>query len=425
MTVAAFEGPAGTGKTHSLMSQLREALPGRLSASHERVLALTFMHGSRRRLDARLHEIDGLATRFEATTVDSFAWRLVQRWRALARSLGHAVPAEEQYNQTCALAAALLARPAVAAWVSMSYPIVLVDEAQDLSPERSMMLFHAAGACDLLLAYDEFQCLNPTLRPMPIEAWLPQVCTPTSLTICRRTNNAELLAAARAVREGQAVRRDGQRFRVQVTPGRPNFAATWLANAIAWRAGGGNLAVLTPSRRGGFADDIVRLVRAGPLGRRGNGPFPVVWESSDEAERAALWQELAMPAACSVTDALAALEPHTHSPSVKAAKSWIAQQRRVLGIEQITADQVRCQINRAFAARRRHGGPAHGDYVAMTIQQAKNREFDHVVIIWPYTVRNDDEQKRRLFYNAITRAKRSCLVLVQAQELLDAPPFVP
>lgn len=124
-------------------------------------------------------------------------------------------------------------------------------------------------------------------------------------------------------------------------------------------------------------------------------------------------------------DALAALDPHGRAPAVKAAKDWISQQRRVLGVEEITADQVRRQIGRTFAARRRYGaGPAR-EFVAMTIQQAKNREFDHVVVIWPYTIPNDGEQKRRLLYNAITRARRSCLVLVQARELLDAPPFVP
>jgi superfamily I DNA/RNA helicase len=73
--------------------------------------------------------------------------------------------------------------------------------------------------------------------------------------------------------------------------------------------------------------------------------------------------------------------------------------------------------------RRRYGTSTRPQFVAMTVQQAKNREFEHVVVIWPYTIPNDDDQKRRLLYNAITRARRSCLVLVQAQELLDAPPF--
>jgi superfamily I DNA/RNA helicase len=44
----------------------------------------------------------------------------------------------------------------------------------------------------------------------------------------------------------------------------------------------------------------------------------------------------------------------------------------------------------------------------MTVQQAKNREFDGVVILWPFTVGGDPEHKRRLFYNAITRARRWC-----------------
>lgn len=50
----AFEGPAGAGKTHRLMDELGTALQARPLAPHERVLALTFMNGSRRRLDAKL-----------------------------------------------------------------------------------------------------------------------------------------------------------------------------------------------------------------------------------------------------------------------------------------------------------------------------------------------------------------------------------
>jgi hypothetical protein len=424
MAVIAFEGPAGTGKTHSLMDRLQEDVPDRLLIPHQQVLALTFMHGSRRRLDSRLREIEALAGRFQATTVDSFAWRLAQRWRMLAASLGYAIPAEGQYDETCALAAALMARPAVASWLAVSYPIILVDEAQDLSSARSMMIAGVVQVCQVLLAFDEFQCLDPGLRPMPIQNWLPAVCVPTSLTVCRRTNNAELLQAARAVRNGAAIQLQGRRFKVALTP-TPPLAATFLANAIAWRAGGGSVAVLTPSRRGGFANAIVALVSTRTLGNQRNGPFNIEWESSDEMECNALCDRLAIPESCSVPDAIAALEPHGRVPVVKAPKDWISLQRRILGIEEITADQVRRQIGRIFAARRRYGARPARDFIAMTIQQAKNREFDHVVVVWPYTIPNDNEQKRRLLYNAITRARRSCLVLVQARELLDAPPFVP
>jgi hypothetical protein len=424
MTVTAFEGPAGTGKTHSLVGHLDTRMREQPLAAHERVLALTFMHGARRRLDSRLRGIDGLGGRYHAMTVDSFGWRLVQRWRRLATSLGYAIPSEEQYDETCALAGMLLTRPSVRSWVAVSYPLMVVDEAQDLSTERSAMIEQAAASTNVAVAYDEFQCLNPALRPMPILTWLPGVCRPVSLTKCRRTDDAELLAAARAVRDGRAVNQNGRNFKVMVTPGRPNFAATCLANFIAWRRGG-RVAVLTPSRRGGFVDSIVDLVCTRSLGKQQNGPYRIARESGDERERRDLWQNLALADRCSIPDALAALEAHADAHAVKATTKWITRQKRVLGVNEITAGEIRRQMDRTFAMRRRYGASERDEFVAMTIQQAKNREFEHVVVTWPYTIPNDNEQKRRLLYNAITRAQRSCLVLVQAQELLDAPPFIP
>lgn len=43
MTVTAFEGPAGTGKTHSLIDHLGGRMREQPLASQERVLALTFI----------------------------------------------------------------------------------------------------------------------------------------------------------------------------------------------------------------------------------------------------------------------------------------------------------------------------------------------------------------------------------------------
>lgn len=59
----------------------------------------------------------------------------------------------------------------------------------------------------------------------------------------------------------------------------------------------------------------------------------------------------------------------------------------------------------------------------MTVQQAKNREFDGVIVIWPFQVGGDDEQKRRRLYNAVTRARRWCSVIVQNEVILKSPPF--
>ena len=80
-------------------------------------------------------------------------------------------------------------------------------------------------------------------------------------------------------------------------------------------------------------------------------------------------------------------------------------------------------IARQVSLRRHHGGGASHLLTAMTVQQAKNREFEGVVVIWPYQVGGDAEHKRRLLYNAVTRAKRWCNVIVQGQNILAAPPF--
>jgi DNA helicase IV len=59
----------------------------------------------------------------------------------------------------------------------------------------------------------------------------------------------------------------------------------------------------------------------------------------------------------------------------------------------------------------------------MTVHQAKNREFDGVIVLWPYTVAGDEEQHRRLLYNAITRAQRWFTVIAQNATILARPPF--
>ncbi|MGH7283008.1 MAG: ATP-binding domain-containing protein [Polyangiaceae bacterium] len=61
----------------------------------------------------------------------------------------------------------------------------------------------------------------------------------------------------------------------------------------------------------------------------------------------------------------------------------------------------------------------------MTIQQAKNQEFDRVVVLWPFEIQGDAERLRRLLYNAVTRAKKYAAVIVQDPKKvrLGAAPF--
>jgi len=226
------------------------------------------------------------------------------------------------------------------------------------------------------------------------------------------------------VRGGRALDPNGRRFKVMATPGHPNFASTCIANAIAWR-NGGNVAVLTPSRQGGFAERAVARVCAGPVGQHQNGPYGIQWESNDQQEAAELWSQLAIVDDCTVADALVALSRRREIPVMRTLRDWVIRRRSTSCMDVVATAELRRRLDRVLSQRRRHGGRAQVEFAAMTIQQAKNREFDHVIVLWPYTIPNDNEQRRRLLYNAITRAKRSCTVLVQSQGLLQAPPFVP
>lgn len=420
MTVRAVEGAAGCGKTYRLMEMLAETLDEQPLIEGQRVLALTFMHGARRRLSDRLRALEGLRGRAECCTVDAFAWRIYRRWRGLASALGIPVTAEGQYDAVCDLAGLLLEQPQVCSWVAASFPIVLVDEGQDLKPERLRMLVALSGATRTLVAADEFQCLDQALRPSPLVMWLQNVAQLETLVQVRRTNVGGLLAAATAIRNGMAPA-NGQGFRIlQPGTGIP-LAATLLANAIAWRQGG-NVAVITPSLQGGFAQSVVSRVGQGPCGQQGNGPYSIQWEGTDRDETQAIVGSLELAAHASSAATLAALRLLPTCGPVRATITWAENQIHALGRTHFDRAEIETMIARNVSLRRQHGGAAHL-FAAMTVQQAKNREFDGVVVIWPYQVGGDVEHKRRLLYNAVTRAKRWCNVIVQGRNILGAAPF--
>jgi DNA helicase IV len=95
-----------------------------------------------------------------------------------------------------------------------------------------------------------------------------------------------------------------------------------------------------------------------------------------------------------------------------------------VGRTEFTREEIETVIARNVALRRQYSSGIAHLFTAMTVQQAKNREFEGVVVIWPYQVGGDVEHKRRLLYNAVTRAKRWCNIIVQSQNILATAPFV-
>jgi hypothetical protein len=420
MSVHAFTGGAGCGKTHQLMARLGDHLREHPLCDGQKVLALTFMHGSRRRLDERLAAVALPGRPYECTTIDSFAWRIAQRWQSLLGSLGLAAPAVGDYAGTCAAAAALLAEHGVATWVARSYPVIILDEAQDLNQERLGILSALAAHTSLFAAADEFQCLNEALRPSPASAWLAQADQLTNLTLPRRTNVPTLLAAAAALRAGTAPVSDGA-FLIKSAFNVP-LAGTFLANELGWYGGRKNVAVITPSG-GQFATGVVDWVTQRTTKQR-NGPFSIRWERSDDKMQSEYLDKLGLHHNMSAIEARTVIGDAGDQRVLSDVGDYLERQRRAKGRNLFTAGEIEAVIRWSFANRRRFGSDDARGFRAMTVHGAKNREFDNVIVLWPAAIRGDAEHRRRLLYNATTRAKSRCLVLVQSRDALAQPPFM-
>jgi hypothetical protein len=425
MTVHAIDGVAGCGKTHWLMNKLTETLNQRPLAEGQKVLALTFMHGSRRRLAEKLRRSRGVGRSFDCTTVDSFARRLCHRWLSLAKELDLPVPIENDFSRICETASALLRRPEVLAWVCCAFPIVVVDEAQDLTIPRLGMLQALCTQAVVLIAGDEFQCLDADLRPNPYLAWVSTVCTPKSLTKVYRTNESDLLNAATNLRNGGFVRNSGK-CGVFHTP-TATLGAVFLANQIAWKSTH-SVAVLTPSLKGGFAKKVVQSVGAGPCGKQKNGPYKVVWERRGHEEADELIARLGIcvsgdDGAVIHQELAQRIRAQPITAAIREVTRWLEHQCHTLGRTEYTHEEIRESVRRCLERRSQMAPSHHQRLVAMTIHQAKNREFDGVVIIWPHQIAGDLEQKRRLLYNAITRARFWSITLVQGKSAQGTSPF--
>jgi len=420
MKVRAFIGGAGCGKTHLLMQSLTAQLEVAPLIEGQKVLALTFMHGSRRRLEERLRQLPALKGRAECTTVDSFAFRLARRWRALAAQLGHADIDPSQYDRMCDAAGDLLQVREVQGWVAASFPILLVDEAQDLTVNRLRLIQGLAARLQLFAAADEFQCLDERLRPNPACTWLSQVCTAEELTQPRRTNVTELLDAAAAIRGGRSPT-SGRQFSVHLTP-KPQLAGWWIANNLFWSGGGKCVAIITPSL-GQFAESAVAWIASNRTSK-GAGPYAVPWEKSGVDDASAFFKQLALQEMNHASD-LSRLFGAAGDPWIaRDVTEWMEMQRRAKSKVSFSKEEVERVVSQVFAQRRRIGKSDTRGWRGMTVHGAKNREFDNVIVLWPARTAGSDDQKRRLLYNAVTRAMSRCIVLVQAKAHLKQAPFV-
>lgn len=427
MTIILFEGAAGTGKTTRLVGAVAEHLTNRPLLGDERVLALTKFHGSRRRMEERLRRTP-FGKVVDCATLDSFAARLVHRRRDLAVGLGTR-PTEGDFASISEAASALLRREQVARWVARRYPVIAVDEMQDCKGHEVEILDGLSGFADCFCAADAFQDLSGQDSNDAL-AWAKTNGSVVSLETNWRTDRTGLVAAGNAVRGGAPVSR-GPGFDLVTAPKYQVAGGTMSWKVKSWSPRGG-VAVISPTGPGTspFVDGALNWIASKPAKSKHSsataGPFVINWESGDRETARALAEALGLNSEDGSSEVLcsemAEMARRTGAPELSAylrRLQWIAGRRTV------TTEELRGQIDRIIHRRRAFSPETTRRRFALTVHQAKNREFYSVIVLWPMRLTQDTEQQRRLLYNAITRAQRQAVVIVEdpRRNRLSGAPF--
>ncbi|WP_245820602.1 ATP-binding domain-containing protein [Flavimaricola marinus] len=155
------------------------------------------------------------------------------------------------------------------------------------------------------------------------------------------------------------------------------------------------------------------------------GPFSIAWEGGDSSIEQELAEKIGFPASASYDEVCAVLKEHSTQPMVKTVDRRVRRLHRVTGQSEFEKAQLDSFISDAVRTNTRLGFTKSAKIKAMSIHAAKNREFDRVIVLWPQSATGGDEHKRRLLYNAMTRAKSYCTIVVLGTGRTTAAPFAP
>tara|TARA_R100000789_G_scaffold98357_1_gene102074 strand:- start:29 stop:676 length:648 start_codon:yes stop_codon:yes gene_type:complete len=201
------------------------------------------------------------------------------------------------------------------------------------------------------------------------------------------------------------------------------LAGTWLSNQIGWYGRGLSTAIITPAI-GSYSDGTISWASENTTKKK-NGPHKILSEKPNSKLTEEFIQNLPLMQTMSA-ETVRQIMQNQGEPSVSSdLDHWLEKMSRCSDRKEFSKDEITMRIRKSFAQRKRRDQVTHDKKIrAMTVHGAKNREFDNVIVLWPAAVSGySDDQKRRLLYNAVTRAKKRCLVIVQSKRELNQAPF--
>ncbi|MFC1482194.1 ATP-binding domain-containing protein, partial [Myxococcota bacterium] len=273
------------------------------------------------------------------------------------------------------------------------------------------------AAC--LCAADAFQDLSGDDECEAMK-WAGSVGEVITLTDIHRTDKAGLLDAAHALRNGEPLTNNrAAGFEVLPVPRAPVGGAVACWRIRSWSQHG-EIVLISPTARATspFCRAVVEWTSTKKSKAKTGataGPYSIAWEQKDEDACEAAMAALGLPVpqeegACIPCTELADAARGAGLPDVL---NWTRRVRFVQGRESVSHEEAAQQIRELVRRRRAFSQRKEGRRVALTIHQAKNREFESVIVLWPLKIQPGDERQRRLLYNAVTRARRQAVVLVQ------------
>lgn len=394
---------------------------------------MAVMHGARRHLQSTVRR---WCPTLPATicTVHSFAMTIVNRWR---RSLGLAFPVvvcdlscslsekhgctQATFKELMVLACKLLESSTVTGVLAQAYPLIIVDEFQDCCAE-TLQFIQALGACStLLLAADHFQMLDGCASGCPAVEWAQTLKDQGAISYhdlsgCQRTANQEILNSARALRGNVKV--NGPAVPVYYAPTAP--VAAWrlverfLPYGTAKKIKTGTCALIALS----VDDPLLKNLLASfhnQLAKKTKRAIHWSCQLAEAHERKQLLAGLGIDAA-QTSGAVWAPEQSITGKQASRISRDIVRFSKLRGISPIPQELAARLATLAIHNDRAFGCGAP-QFQVLTVHGAKNREFDHVFVFWSFksSAWSMDEQ-RRLLYNAVTRAKSDCTVLVMGDK---------
>lgn len=428
--VVVFTGQAGTGKTYSLMEIISKIIPEREWLKFETILALTFMHGSRKRLESNLKFVKtNFKVRYECSTIDSFALTIVNRFRSYLNIFKIIRPNETVSENAfeCFMnremirekIVHLLQLDSVRKFISNSYPYIIIDEFQDCTGSLLEIVKQLSNSTNIFIASDQFQQLS---NPEDLEGmqWITESQfehNDLNSSGVKRTSNNRILLAATCLRTG--ILTVGPKINIYPCPGGKGgsfpLAEYQLKANIHYNIANGNIAIISPTQNCSFVNQLLISLSKSYTYKKTPfktiGPYNHLLGTDNYINTDELIKDV--PKAAITKSILKELKSKNEFVLNKCADKLL-KRISIRNLEAITYDEFYYVLQQMVHTYENfYKRENRAKIIFTTIHGAKNREFDNVIILWPYNVTSDLMQKRKLLYNAITRAKRNVVIIVQ------------